>query len=421
MAELYAASAFAAWDAGDAPEALSLCQEGLAALTGAPDSVGLAHLLWHAGGNYVHSGLRDKGLPLSRQALEMGERLGDVEVQALVLASLGYYGNLSPEESLELLTKAVALAEGAGLLDTAALAHNNLGGHMMFRWADAWSALYHFGRSAELMRRVGRTVGQVHALAGAAIASQFLGEFAEAEDAMARMRPLLKQLTEPGRAADRFAFCEIRLLGHRGEWLEAVRLARAVQADLRKRVSVFLPTAGYLLAWVILESHSLGSVAMAGECAEAETALVEAIQRTDRPPCFYYGLEMRMVLGSLYVYQGRLEDAHRVLLEAQKKAGFLPTWDKQSLLWLTARLACAEERWHEALAAFEELADIHEHLGWPWRRARALLDWADVHVQREEPGDLEQAKVLLRQSRAMFEEMGLSRFVALTEERLHRP
>jgi tetratricopeptide (TPR) repeat protein len=420
VARLYSRSAFAAWDAGDAPESLRLCQEGLAALTDAPESVGLAYLLWHAGGNYVHSGLMDEGLPLSRQALEMAERLGAVEVQALVLASLGYYGGLSPEESLELLMKAMALAEGAGLLDTAALVHNNLGTCMMFRWADARTARDHHRRSAELLRQVGRTVGQVFALASAAIDSQFLGEFAEAEATLSHMRHLLSQLTEPGRAADNLCVCEIRLLGHRGEWVKAARLARALQADTRERGSVFLSVARYLLAWVVLESYSLGGGTMVGGWEEAEAALVEAIQDADRPPYYFHRVEMRTFLGALYVYQGRLEEARRVLVVARDKAGSVPTaWDEQSLLWLMARLARAEERWSEALSAFGALVGIHESLGWRWRRARALLDWAEVHVIRGEPGDLEQAEVLLRQSRAMFEEMGLSRFVALTEQRLH--
>lgn len=79
---------------------------------------------------------------------------------------------------------------------------------------------------------MGRTVARVFYLANAAIESQFLGEFQEAEATLARMRLLLSQLAEPGRAADKFAVSEIQLLGYRGKWAETAQLARALQTEL---------------------------------------------------------------------------------------------------------------------------------------------------------------------------------------------
>jgi hypothetical protein len=53
-----------------------------------------------------------------------------------------------------------------------------------------------------------------------------------------------------------------------------------------------------------------------------------------------------------------------------------------------------------------------------WRWARTLLDWAEAHVGRGEPGDLERARTLLQEAHAAFEQMGIPRYAALAKERL---
>jgi adenylate cyclase len=419
MAWLYDRSAEAAAEAGDSPESLRLCQEGLAAVSGAPESIGLAHLLCEAGARYVYSGILDKGLPLCQEALETAERLGAVEVQADALAWLGRYGGLSAEKSQESLARAVGLAEGAGLLEVAASAHNRLGVHCAYTLADARTARDHCRQAAELYRQVGRTVDQAYVLVNVATNSQLLGEFEEAEATLSFVCQLLRQLTEAGRAAYNARFCEVWLLGHRGEWAEAARLARALQADTRERSPTFLGVAGYLLAWVVLESYVLGEGAPAGEWPEAAAAAAEAIEVLDHLPFYVYRVETRTVLGALHICQGRLEEARRALEEAQERSRAQPSgWDQQSLLWLEARLATAERRWPEALAAFETLAGIHERLGWRWRQARVLLDWAEAHVARGQAADFERARDLVLNAQMAFEEMGIPRYAAVAQNRL---
>ncbi len=418
IARLYSRSAGAANDADNLPESLRLCQEGLAALTGASESVGLADLLRETADAYVDNALMEKALPFCQQALEMAERLGAAEAQARALNTMVYCG-LPPEESRDALAKAVALAEEAGLLEAAARARNGLGVHHIYILADAVIARDHCRRSAELYRQAGCILDEVYVLANVAMDSQFLGAFEEAEATLSLMRRLLSQLDEAGRAGENARFCEIWLLGHRGEWTEAARLARAAQADTRGRGSTFLAVAGYLLGWVVLESYRLGEGVMVGEWQEAEAALVETIAIIDHLPYYLYRVEARSILGAIYVYKGRLQDARCMLEGAREAARSQPTaWDEQSLLWLKARLASTEKRWPEALSAFEALVAIYQHLGWRWRWARALLDWADVCVARGEPGDWQRAVKLLRESQAMFEGMGISRLAALAAGRL---
>jgi hypothetical protein len=53
-----------------------------------------------------------------------------------------------------------------------------------------------------------------------------------------------------------------------------------------------------------------------------------------------------------------------------------------------------------------------------WHRARTLLDWAEAHAARGKRGDHSQARELLREAQAAFEEMGISRYAAVAAERL---
>jgi hypothetical protein len=169
----------------------------------------------------------------------------------------------------------------------------------------------------------------------------------------------------------------------------------------------------------LLESHVLGEGAPTSSWQEAESVAAEAIEVLDHLPFYPYRVETRTVLGALHIYQGRLEEAHRALEETQERArAQLTGWDQQGLLWLEARLATAEERWPEAVAAFETLAGIHERLGWRWRRARALLDWAGAHLARGHAVDIERARDLLLDAQMAFEEMGIPRYAAAAQNRL---
>jgi tetratricopeptide (TPR) repeat protein len=109
VARLYGRSARAAWwNAGDAPRGLALAREGLAAVDGMPDTVGLAALIHETGRAYQFNLLSDEAIPFCHRALEMAERLNDVELQAEILATLGlaYSGTRQFDASIGALRKA---------------------------------------------------------------------------------------------------------------------------------------------------------------------------------------------------------------------------------------------------------------------------------------------------------------------------
>ena len=126
MARLYARSSDAAWWGGDRPLGLRLCEEGLAATAGAPESAGRARLLHEAARAYYFSGSPERAPTLCQQALAMVERSATLDVQADALAPLGGLPGRAPQEALELLARAAQLAENAKLPVVAFRAHDNL-------------------------------------------------------------------------------------------------------------------------------------------------------------------------------------------------------------------------------------------------------------------------------------------------------
>ena len=124
-------------------------------------------------------------------------------------------------------------------------------------------------------------------------------------------------------------------------------------------------------------------------------------------------------LSVIGAHRGRFEEARSRLAEARSTAGQQPNpFAEAALLWAEATLTAAEERWTETLAAFDALVAIYARLGMRWDWACTLIDWAGAHLGRGQPGDLKQARDLLRESQEMFTDMGIPRHAALVEERL---
>jgi tetratricopeptide (TPR) repeat protein len=418
VARLYAHSARDAREANLPGEDLRLGLEGLAAVEGAPDSHGVALLLRMVAGAYCMAPSLEEARPLANRALAMAERLGDVEVQAHTLATLGAF-LLEGDEALEALARAVALAETNDLLQAGARAHNNLGVACASILSDLKAEQSHYRRSAELWRQTGNTPGQVWALTNLGWSLMGFGDFQEVAFTLSHARSLLDEVPEANWAEASVISTEADYLGLCGKWLAAARIFRAQVASARERGDDWrLAQVRYGLGWAVLESLRLGLGDAAGEWQEAEEALAEAAElygRQNDPR----GVGARLLLGILHVLQRRLDDGRRMLAEAREKVpGQTPDWLEAEMQVLVAQIAAAEGRWTEALAALEASAATNARLGVRWCWARGLLDWAEVHVARGEPGDRARARELLRQSQAAFAEMGVPRYATVAAERL---
>jgi serine phosphatase RsbU (regulator of sigma subunit)/class 3 adenylate cyclase len=433
VARLYARSARAAWNAGDTPGGLKLCQEGLAAVTphtepgpakarggDPPTSSGLALLLHEAARAHLFNGLAAEARQLCQRALDMAKRLGDITVQAEALATLGLLPDQPPEAALAALRMAAELAESGGLLSQAARAHVNLAALMATDMPNFESARDHYRQAAELQRLRGNPAGELLGLGGMVGVLLESGNFEEVEATLPVMRQLLNELAYPGPAAFHIRISEALLRRYRGELAEAAQMLLALQTEERQRGNLQnLMDIDVHLAEIVLESRDFPDQAGAGidEWVDAEAALAEAIEICDRWSAG--GIRPRCLLGMVYIGQGQFDDARRLLSEAQNRVGTqLAAPDEGWPSIAEARLAAADARWPEALALFETAAGTYARLGMRWQRARVLLEWAEAHSSRREPTDLEQARALLQEASSLFAGMGISFYSNLAKDRL---
>ena len=201
IARLYARSARAAWYADDTPEGLRLCQEGLAAVAGAPESAEQARLIHEAARAYLFNGHDEEAITLCYQALEMAERLGAIDVQADTLTTIGILPDQDPDETLAALRKAVELAESADLLQIAFRAYHNLGVMTGVMLGDMHLAREIFVRAAELARKAGNISEELLSRISVMGYTLNLGEFAAAEAQLAEMKALQAALPDPEAAS----------------------------------------------------------------------------------------------------------------------------------------------------------------------------------------------------------------------------
>jgi tetratricopeptide (TPR) repeat protein len=415
VAHLYARSARAAWHGANQAEGLRLCQEGLDAVGDAPESADLARLLHEAGRAYHFNGMPDKALPLCRQALAMAEHFGALDVQADTLATLGILPNVSREEVLPALRKAVELAESAGLLEIAVRANHNLGAMTAGLLSDDQAAREYYWRAVELARKRGVATEELFSLFTAISVSLYLGELTVVEKELTEMEHLAKTLPDPEKAQLQIHFLQALLLQSRGEHTKALSLLRLSQVEARQRgdLQMLLSVDG-ALGWLLLEIEREGEQI---DWAEVEAALTESIEYGER------GLgdmvEPYSQAVAVRARQGRIEEARQLLEQVWERADARPTiLHELALAAAKTELAAAERRWGDALAGAEAIAGYatKTHRRWLW--ARTLRDWADLHIARGEASDLQRAQALLREARAVFEEMGAEGYVTMVNARL---
>ncbi len=414
VAQLYARSAQAAWH-NDTPEGLRLSREGLAAIAGAPDSPEMALLKHEAARACFFNGLPDEALPLCRQALEMAERLGAVEVQADALATLGILPDQSPEVVFEALKKSVQLSETHAFLQTAGRAHDNLGVMESDLQGDLQAARDHYLRSAEIARQRGVVAEELFSLVNAAEVSLDLGDLSEVEKMLREFDQLLKDIADPAPYKLAVDAIRARLLWMRGQGEQALQLAHICQTEARQRGNLqrLLGIDNDLVS-ALLELHRWGELE---ELEEVEALLSEIIDIVERGLGGRVWPYCRMIV--LRARQGRVQDSHRWLAKAREAASAQPSfWNDITLGTAEAELATVERRWPEALAAAESVAWIFARMGARWYWARAIQNWAEIHILRAEPSDLPRAQALFREAQAMFEEMGAPRHSAVVEDQL---
>jgi tetratricopeptide (TPR) repeat protein/predicted Ser/Thr protein kinase len=412
IAWLYARCGRAAWNNGDTPGGLVICQEGLAALEGEPDSPGMANLLHEIARAHFFNFQIDECRPFCSQALEMAERVGAVDVQVDALITKGLLPGLTTEEVLKIYEQAIEVAKSAGLLREAARAHNNLANRITFQAGNFSSALDHFLQAVELSRKIGNTAVELFHATNATGTKVFLGYLDEAEKEFAVQHQLLEVVHDPGPSELNLQMVEAISAHYRGEIEEVIQRLRALRLEA--------DAVGDLQALSYID-FNLGEILLeVGEEDEAEVVLLEAMELFDRLGMLL-NIATRSMLSMKETQLGNYQEAHRWLDEAREKETELGVrfFDVAWRLIAERRLAVAEREWLKAWKAFEEFMAMMEKSGMRWYRAQALREWAESHLARAEPGDEEQARELLLESQAEFEDMGAPIYAAQVREVLN--
>ena len=414
-ARLYARAARALWYTGDAARGLSLCRAGVEAIRSMvtkPDQLetaGMAALLHETARAYRFNNQPEEALPLCRQALELAQRLGLVDVQADVYATLGIMPNLPSEEAHQALLQALTLSESAGLLVTAVRAHGNLSNHLENK-GDYISARSHLIRAREITQRIGMADWESDQLAGIAFLSLDMGDLPVVEDSLAAMRQL--ENLNPNLASTNLLrrVIEACLLFIHGKLITATRQMQKYQVEARQMgLQGLLVNINCWLAEMALET---------GHLERAEQALVEAISLGDRDITINRTMP-RCLLSAMRTRQGYLEAAHFWLDEAEKLTQGHPTVPEEAwLLVAQAKLAVTEKRWSEAWEIFEKLTNLVTASAVRWYLAQILYEWAVAYIESGQPQHKGHARDLLLQAKDIFEELGNQCYLFIIKKRL---
>ena len=74
-------------------------------------------------------------------------------------------------------------------------------------------------------------------------------------------------------------------------------------------------------------------------------------------------------------------------------------------------LATAQQRWPEAEAAFQKAVDISGQYHVPYYEARSRLEWGEMYLSRNGPGDRDQGMQLLDQALGIFQRVQAKKMV----------
>jgi serine phosphatase RsbU (regulator of sigma subunit) len=418
VARLYARKARVTWYAFNRPEGLRVALEGWELVKDAPGSPGKAALMHETARAYYFNGMSDKALPLCRQALQLAEELGAVNVQADTLATMGILPGVKPDESLHMLRKAVELSESHGLLQIAMRANQNLGTMIQTWQADRRTAMKYFARAAEHGRMRGVASEE---MIGAMSYTACLfpeGKIKEIEARVEHMQDLARNIADPKPALLSITFMKALLTGYKGDWEAALVTFKECYAQWR--ILENLESQIYMLdelSWVLLEKNRWEGLQDLGETESYLQQAQKIIEKDDSNESMW--LYPRFCM--LKARQGRLEEAHQWLDKAIQRMENSPSaWDERIKLECELEILTASHDWSRALAVVEELVGRHRRLGLTYDLSRSLLCWAELLLLGGETAAEEKAQPLIGESLQLTKDMGEGYYHRIAERMLQQ-
>jgi tetratricopeptide (TPR) repeat protein len=338
----------------------------------------------------------------------MAERLGSVRVQAEALSSLA--ARMPWPDAERALTRAIDLAETAGLLNQADRAHHNLGFWLSYYLADFRQARHHYLRAAELNRQRGAIGSEWRSRHDAAWVAIEQGDMASAARELNELRESVEMTHQPELLAGDLDETEVFFYLAKGDVPEAIERANVLRAQYRE--------AGNVPGLWFIMPHLVDGLLQLGDESEAEAAVQEAIDLSAQTPSA--GWQCICQTAAHLASQGQTEIVRQQLSEVACAMANQqhPAFGDLSLSWAQARLAAAEGRWPEAWEAFRATAEGLSRPGLRCWTARVWRHWAEALLQRGEPGDWGAAQDLLKRAHAKFEAIGAGPYAQQVKEQL---
>jgi tetratricopeptide (TPR) repeat protein len=203
---------------------------------------------------------------------------------------------------------------------------------------------------------------------------------------------------------------EIRLNLYQGDLEEAIESSQKALEDLERIDGSVRYAEGCFFLGTMLS--------MMGQMDEAEMLLQKAKTIYDRTgnPIISYAFLIKT-----YVKGGKSESACQMLDEvrqkmAQSKNPYMI--DRLFHHYAEAYPAVAEERWEDAMKAFQAFVEMAQETGYRWWRAWVLWDWAEIRMLRGGESDRDRALEMLAEVKAEYIEMGATGWVERLDKRL---
>jgi class 3 adenylate cyclase/tetratricopeptide (TPR) repeat protein len=390
---------------------LQFCQPALELKQRVEESSLKAHLLHQIGRTYYFNGLHDQVAEYCQRALAIGERLGDVEVQADTLSTLALLPGLSKEHCIQYLEQAERLAERHHLYYILGRASNNLGIYL----DDIRYSLACCLKSAEAHRRRGDIEGELAGLISAATNKAMLGEIEGAQMLLDYVEERLRFAPNTDIDRELIILTRSRVQSLKGDWAnaqESVWQAFEIAEQSNDIQRLFTLTGTLLLVlWEVDRFYQQQDWAAVE--AVVNKVLGKSVEGLNSAA--YSGLSI------VFARQGRTNDAAQLLVKAERQ---MEEYQRFPNRWFYGcaqiELAIAEKDWDAAVEALERFVKFAEQTGFRWQQARSLLEWGDVCLARGAVGDLDKAREFYQQSLEMFTEMGADGYMQVVAQRLNR-
>lgn len=403
------------WFLHELDRSLAICQEGFEELRKMgidpekTESPGIAALLHETARAYRFTGQPEQALELCRRAVEMSEKLGQVDVLADSLATLGILPNISREEARQVLERSVALADKHSLLLTAIRGHINLG--ETYRSTGMLApALDQIWKARENSHRIGMKIWETDVLVTIIDILLDMGQLQKALQELYNLMILIREYPEnnPNRL---WAYTiEAKYYQCAGDWETALQKysnCRKIAAD--SQYSKYLISTAKNHAEALLH---------AGQLEESEKLLADVLLASHDELEFDQYVS-HLLLAVIHARTGRAASAQQTLdtLLTQQPADH--NWVFQPMIqWVTAEICAAEGRWDEASAAFHAAGDENAQAGASWWHAYYIYEHASALQRSGRPEFLEEASGLYSQALDMFDKMQAEGYVNLLRSKV---